>query len=58
MRDEIASCDYRYEKVRYEEWQTRVDEIVDVNLEKPLLVRDKETMILTMNFNPEVRNLN
>ena len=43
-----------YEKETYEAWADQVDQVVNVNLEKPLLLRDKLTMILTMNFNPEV----
>ena len=31
-----------------------MDTVVNINLEKPLLIRDQESLLLTMNFSPEV----
>ena len=33
-----------------------MDNIVNINLEKPLLIRDQDSLLLTMNFSPEVFN--
>ena len=43
-----------YESDAFDEWTAKVEGVVKINLEKPLLVRNKETMLLTLNFNPEV----
>lgn len=44
----------RYEMTIYKNWTADVNRIVEKNLEKPLLVRNEETLLLTMNFDPEV----
>ena len=38
----------------YKKWTAEVGRIVEKNLVKPLLVRNEETLLLTMNFDPEV----
>ena len=38
----------------YENWTAKVNAVVQNNLGKPLLVRNEETLLLTMNFDPEV----
>lgn len=45
---------FRFEKETYDKWTAQVDEIVKINLEKPLLVRDQDSLLLTMNFDPKV----
>lgn len=45
---------HRYETETYKKWTTEVNRVVQTNLEKPLLVRNEETLLLTMNFDPEV----
>ncbi len=45
---------HRYEMETYENWTAEVNRIAEKNLEKPLLVRNEETLLLTMNFDPEV----
>ena len=43
-----------YEDVVYSEWVIAVDEVARCNLEKPLLVRDTESMHIAVNFDSEV----
>ena len=38
----------------YKEWTATVDEIAHTNLEKPLLVRDPNTLMISVNFDPQV----
>ena len=39
----------------YKEWTATVDQIAHANLEKPLLVRDNNTLMISVNFDPQVR---
>lgn len=50
-------CTCSYESDAFDEWTAKVEGVVKINLEKPLLVRNDESMLLTLNFNPEVRIL-
>ena len=38
----------------YKEWTATVDQIAHANLEKPLLVRDNNTLMISVNFDPQV----
>ena len=38
----------------YAEWTQGVDEIAKVNLEKPLLLRDSKSSLLSVNFDPKL----
>ena len=38
----------------YEEWKATVDEVAKMNLEKPLLIRDPNTLTIEVNFDPQV----
>ena len=38
----------------YNEWTQAVDEVAKVNLEKPLLVRDPTSSLLSVNFDPQL----
>lgn len=44
----------RYEAETYSKWTADVDRVVNINMVKPLLVRNDETLLLTLNFDPEV----
>jgi len=46
----------RFEVEMYKQWTASVDEKSQYNLTQPLLTRNKETMLLTVNFNPQVRS--
>ena len=41
----------------YKEWTATVDQIAHANLEKPLLVRDNNTLMISVNFDPQVRTV-
>ena len=43
-----------FEDKTYTEWTEGVDVIAKTNLERPLLVRDSHTELLTVNFNPQL----
>ena len=45
---------YSHEVKVYEEWTAKVEDVSKTNLEKPLLIRNKETSQLKVNFDPEV----
>ena len=47
-------CLNRKEDEVYEEWIATVDEVAKANLEKPLLVRDPNTLMIGVNFDPQV----
>ena len=47
----------RKEDEIYLEWVAKVDEIAKANLEKPLLLRDEATLQISVNFDPQVRNV-
>ena len=38
----------------YKEWTQGVDDIAKVNLEKPLLIRDQNSSLITVNFDPNL----
>ena len=44
----------RFEEEVFSEWTQGVDEVASANLEKPLLLRSKETHLLSVNFDPKV----
>lgn len=39
----------------YKEWTSGVDEICKVNLNQPLVTRNKDTDLISVNFDPKVR---
>lgn len=41
----------------YSEWTQSVDEVANANLEKPLLVRNTDTQLVSVNFDPKVHRL-
>ena len=43
-----------FEDKTYTEWTEGVDVIAKTNLERPLLVRDSNTELLNVNFNPQL----
>ena len=45
---------YSFEDKTYTEWTEGVDVIAKTNLERPLLVRDASTELLSVNFNPQL----
>ena len=45
---------FRKEDEVYEEWKATVDEVAKMNLEKPLLIRDPNTLTIEVNFDPQV----
>lgn len=45
---------FRKEDDVYKEWTATVDQIAHANLEKPLLVRDNNTLMISVNFDPQV----
>ena len=49
---------YRYEAEVYSDWTQGVDEIAKVNLDKPLIVRDPQTLSISVNFDPKVGLIN
>lgn len=44
----------RFENEVYNEWTQAVDEVAKVNLEKPLLVQDPTSSLLSVNFDPQL----
>ena len=45
---------YSFEDDVYSEWTQSVDEVASGNLEKPLLLRNLETHLISVNFDPKV----
>ncbi len=45
----------RYSDEVYSEWVAGVDEVARTNLEKPLLLRETESLQIAVNFDSEVR---
>ena len=43
-----------YDDETYNHWTKGVDKISQQNLDKPLIVRDSNTKLITVNFDPEV----
>lgn len=43
-----------YQDTVYAEWVQTVNDVVKVNLERPLLIRAKKTNCISVNFNPQV----
>lgn len=44
-----------YEDEVYSEWVGGVDEVARTNLEKPLLLRNTDSLHISVNFDPKVR---
>ena len=44
----------RFEDDVYNDWTQGVDDIAKVNLEKPLLLRDPSTLLISVNFDPKL----
>ena len=44
----------RLEAEMYQEWLSHVDEACSFNLAQPLIVRDPETNLIKVNFDPQV----
>lgn len=45
---------FRFEDEVYNEWTQGVDEVAKVNLEKPLLIRDPQSSLISVNFDPQL----
>ena len=45
----------RYEADVYSDWTEGVDEVAKANLDKPLLFRDQDSFLISVNFDPKVR---
>ena len=45
---------FSFEGELYTEWTQGVDEVANANLEKPLLLRDRDTHLISVNFDPKV----
>ena len=45
----------RFESEVYTDWTQSVGEVASTNLEKPLLVRNSESHMIAVNFDPRVR---
>ena len=45
---------HSFEGEVFSEWTQTVDEIAGFNLEKPLLVRNTDTHMIAVNFDPKV----
>ncbi len=45
----------RYSDEVYSEWVAGVDEVARTNLEKPLLLRETESLQIAVNFDSKVR---
>ena len=54
MEIKIYIFSYSFEDKTYLEWTEGVDAIAKTNLERPLLVRDDNTELLSVNFNPQL----
>ena len=39
----------------YSDWTQGVDEVAKINLDKPLIIRDPETLSISVNFDPKVK---
>ena len=46
--------DFRFENDVYNEWTQGVDEVATANLEKPLLLRDTKSSLISVNFDPNL----
>ena len=44
----------RYEAEVFTEWTQGVDEVAKSNLDKPLIVRDPNSLQISVNFDPKV----
>ena len=44
----------RYETEVFSEWTQGVDEVAKANLDKPLILRDPDTLSISVNFDPKV----
>ena len=49
----VLSC-FSYEEKTYEKWTRSVGDVAQQNLDKPLIVRDSQTLLIKVNFDPEV----
>ena len=49
----INSC-FSYEDKTYKKWTKSVGDVAQQNLDKPLIVRDPQTLLIKVNFDPEV----
>ena len=45
---------FRFEKQVYDEWVAGVEEACSFNLAQPLLNRDEDTKLISVNFDPQV----
>ena len=48
----MSSC--RWEKEVFDDWMKGVDEACSFNLSQPLLSRNEETKLISVNFDPQV----
>ncbi len=49
-----VTCYDSYEDETYNKWTNEVETVIRINLEKPLLIRNKDSLLLALNFDPEV----
>lgn len=47
-----------YDEKIYSHWTQGVDQIAQQNLDKPLIIRDPNTKLIKVNFDPEVSVIN
>ena len=45
---------FRYETEVYSDWTEGVDKVARANLDKPLIVRDPNTLLISVNFDPKL----
>ena len=51
---EYSIYSIRYETEAYSDWTQGVDQVAKVNLDKPLIVRDPNTLLISVNFDPKL----
>lgn len=49
-------CDVRWDKDVYQDWIAGVDEACSFNLNRPLISRNEETKLISVNFDQKVIN--
>ena len=50
----VIDFPFRYETEVYTDWTQGVDEVAKANLDKPLIIRDPDTLAISVNFDPKV----
>lgn len=52
--DEMESLLTGYEQKTYDKWTRSVGDVARQNLDKPLIVRDQQTLLIKVNFDPDL----